>query len=191
MGFSYLLLVQDDFTVKNVIITFLLGSKSTVVFNKLTTYYMLADLPDFNQAWPTYILYYRTSFLHCALSNSDFLAARYLLVTLAHTPFTCCLPTCHLYDGEHFVLVSKHFTLCDEVVESACEDVPPMILLGILVLWRIGGVFFSILKFAAMCRDLPFLGRKPAARRFFFFGLMGSYWGFRCWNNSHFTLIAL
>jgi hypothetical protein len=31
-----------------------------------------------------------------ALSTSDFLAARYLLETLAHTPsFTCCLSTIH------------------------------------------------------------------------------------------------
>jgi hypothetical protein len=72
---------------------------------------------------------------HFALSNSDFLAARFLFVTLAHTPgFTCCLSlpaTVALgITAKHFVVVSKHVTLVDEVVESACEDVPPMILPG-------------------------------------------------------------
>jgi hypothetical protein len=61
-------------------------------------------------------------------------------------------------------VVSKHVTLVDEVVESACEDVPPMILPGnpsafeeqveprILFTQRV-----------ARCLDLPLLGMKPAA----------------------------
>jgi hypothetical protein len=65
-----------------------------------------------------------------------------------------------------------------------------MFLSGNLMRLKTGGASSSLRKRAARCRDLPLLGVKPAAGRFFLCAY-GQLLGRLMEKNSHFTLVAL